>query len=96
MPVMLRLSSAVCIGPSHSRHRIVPSRPRRYAGIAAGLTATVVLLTVTMLVPINNRIAAWPAAGELSRGLANRWDRLHWVRVAILAVLFVVLAVAAT
>jgi hypothetical protein len=49
-----------------------------------------------MLVPINNRIAAWPAAGELSRGLANRWDRLHWVRVAILAVLFVVLAVAAT
>jgi Domain of unknown function (DUF1772) len=49
-----------------------------------------------MLVPINNRIAAWPAAGELSRELANRWDRLHWVRVAILAVLFVVLAVAAT
>jgi hypothetical protein len=24
MPVMLRLSSAVRIGPSHSRHRIVP------------------------------------------------------------------------
>jgi hypothetical protein len=65
-------------------------------GIAAGLMAAVVALTVTMLVPINNRIAKWPVTGELSRELAARWDRLHWLRVLILLVLFAVLAVAVT
>jgi Domain of unknown function (DUF1772) len=65
-------------------------------GIAAALMAAVVLLTVTMLVPINNRIAAWPATGELSRELAARWDRLHWLRVAVLVVLFGLLVIAAT
>lgn len=63
-------------------------------GIAAGLMAAVVVLTVTMMVPINNRIGAWSATGELSRALAARWDRLHWLRVAILAVLFVLLTIA--
>jgi hypothetical protein len=52
--------------------------------------------TVTMLVPINNRIAKWPATGELSRDLAARWDRLHRLRVAVLVLLFAVLAVAVT
>lgn len=65
-------------------------------GIAAGLMAAVVRLTVTMLVPINNRIAKWPASGELSRELAARWDRLHRLRVAVLVLLFAVLAVAVT
>jgi len=65
-------------------------------GIAAALMAAVVLGTITMLVPINNRIAAWPATGELSRELATRWDRLHWLRVAVLATLFVLLVVAVT
>ena len=65
-------------------------------GIAAGLMAAVVLLTVTTLVPINNRIAKWPATGELSRELAARWDRLHRLRVAVLVLLFAVLAVAVT
>ncbi|OIN82070.1 DUF1772 domain-containing protein [Mycobacterium malmoense] len=65
-------------------------------GIAAGLMAGVMLLSVTVLVPINNRIAAWPAGGEPSRRLAARWDRLHWLRVGILAVLFAILTVAAT
>ncbi len=58
--------------------------------------AAVVLLTVTLLVPINNRIAARLASGELSRELAARWDRLHWLRVATLGVLFVMLTIAVT
>jgi hypothetical protein len=71
--------------------------PRTWlCGIAAGLMAAVVLLTVTMLVPLNNRIAKWPATGELSRELAARWDRLHRVRVVMLVLLFAVLAVAVT
>jgi uncharacterized membrane protein len=65
-------------------------------GIAGGLLAAVVLLTVTMLVPINNRIAKWPAGGEFARELVARWDRLHRLRVAVLVLLFAVLAVAVT
>jgi Domain of unknown function (DUF1772) len=65
-------------------------------GVAAALMAAVVLLTLTTLVPINNRIAAWPATGEPSRELAGRWDGLHWLRVAVLAVLFGILTTAAT
>lgn len=56
----------------------------------------VVLLTVTLLVPINNRIAKWPAAGELSRDLAARWDRLHRLRVALLLAVFVLLTLGVT
>lgn len=63
-------------------------------GIAAGLMAVVVLLTVTMVVPINNRIAKWPSTGELSRELAARWDRRHRVRVVLLLTVFVLLVVA--
>lgn len=66
--------------------------------VAAGVMATVLLLTVTALVPINNRIAAWsdhpPAEDSAGRDLAARWDRLHWLRVALLAVLFGVLVLA--
>jgi hypothetical protein len=51
------------------------------------------LLTVTMLVPINNRIGAWRSTADVDRNLAGRWDRLHWVRVGILSAMFVVLAV---
>jgi hypothetical protein len=63
--------------------------------VAAGLMAAVVLLTVTVLVPINNRIGAWTQSGGPSRDLAGRWDRLHWLRVAVLVALFVVLVIAA-
>lgn len=59
-------------------------------GIAGVLMAAVVVLTVTMLVPINNRIGA----GDFSRELARRWDRLHWLRVALLAAIFVLLTAA--
>src|ERR1700761_5856936 len=40
-------------------------------GVAAGLMVAAILLTVTTLVPINNRIAAWPVTGEVSRELAH-------------------------
>lgn len=65
-------------------------------GAAGALMVLVVLLTVTLLVPINNRIAKWPAAGELSRDLAARWDRLHRLRVALLVAVFVLLTLGVT
>ena len=54
------------------------------------------LLTVTMLVPINNRIAKWPAGGELSRELAGPVGPAAPLRVTVLVLLFAVLAVAVT
>jgi hypothetical protein len=65
-------------------------------GIAAGLMAVVILLTVALLVPINNRIAKWPSTGGLSRELAARWDRRHRVRVVLLLAVFVLLVLAVT
>jgi hypothetical protein len=51
-----------------------------------------VLLSVTVLVPINNRTAAWRSTDDVDRDLAGRWDRLHWVRVGLLVAMFVVIS----
>ncbi|MHA7665885.1 DUF1772 domain-containing protein [Mycolicibacterium sp. HS_4_1] len=60
------------------------------------LMAVVMVLSLTALVPINNRVAAWAGAGPdeapTSRELAHRWDRLHWLRVAVLLGVFVLVA----
>ncbi|MGB3284578.1 MULTISPECIES: DUF1772 domain-containing protein [Mycobacteriaceae] len=69
---------------------IDPGPQRWFIGAGVGLMAVVVLLTVTMMVPVNNRIAA----GEVSPPLVTRWDRLHWVRVALLGAVLVLLVVA--
>lgn len=60
--------------------------------VATALMGVVILLTLTVLVPINNRIAAWSDAADVDRDLAGRWDRLHWLRVGLLVVMFVLLA----
>ncbi|MBV8787930.1 MAG: DUF1772 domain-containing protein [Mycobacterium sp.] len=65
-------------------------------GIAAGLMALIVLMTVTLLVPLSNRIAKWPATGEHSRDVAARFDRLHQLRTVLLVAVFTVLAIAVT
>lgn len=65
------------------------------------LMALVILLTLTTLVPINNRVAAgFGGDGEdhadsgQFHELVSRWDRLHWVRVGLLAAAFVCLVLA--
>jgi hypothetical protein len=63
--------------------------------VAAVVMAAVVLMTVTVLVPINNRIGAWTDGADVDRDLARRWDRLHWLRVALLVALYVLLAISA-
>lgn len=59
--------------------------------VAVALVAAAVLLSVTVLVPINNRICAWRSEGDVDRELAGRWDRLHWVRVGLLVTTLVAL-----
>jgi hypothetical protein len=61
--------------------------------VAVALMGAALLLTVTVLVPINNRIGAWRSNEEVNRALASRWDRLHWVRVGLLVAMFIALAV---
>jgi hypothetical protein len=60
---------------------------------AVALMAAAVLLSVTALVPINNRIGAWRSDEDVNRALVGRWDRLHGVRVGLLVAMFVALAV---
>jgi hypothetical protein len=62
---------------------------------AVALMVAAVLLTVTTLVPINNRIGRWQTDADVSRDLAGRCDRLHWLRVALLAALFLLLVISA-
>jgi hypothetical protein len=67
---------------------------------AVAVMGVVMVLTLTTLVPINNRVAASVGAGPGEappvRELTRRWDRLHWLRVALLAVAFALVTVAVT
>jgi uncharacterized membrane protein len=69
------------------------------APVVAGtaLLAVSVVLSVTLLVPINSRAARW-AAGEAPadwRRQLTRWDRLHLLRVVIIIAGFALFTVAA-
>ncbi|MCF2586349.1 DUF1772 domain-containing protein [Brevibacterium sp. UCMA 11752] len=66
--------------------------------ISAGLLAVSVIMSVLLLVPINNRSLTWTADDhpENWREQFQRWDRLHYVRLAIILAAFVLIAVAAT
>ncbi|TDQ46999.1 putative membrane protein [Actinomycetospora succinea] len=64
--------------------------------VAVGLLVLSVVMSVTLLVPINDRVAAWAADGTPSdwRAQVHRWDRWHHLRVAIIVAAFVLLVVA--
>jgi uncharacterized membrane protein len=55
-------------------------------GLASGLWATVIILTVLFLVPINNRLARFDntAATEKAQREHRKWDTLHRLRVLAL------------
>jgi hypothetical protein len=65
---------------------------------AAGLLAVSVVMSIALLVPINNRSATWTADRHPDdwREQQQRWDRLHYARVAIIVAGFVLTLVAAT
>ncbi|MED5812806.1 DUF1772 domain-containing protein [Mycolicibacterium sp. 050232] len=75
-------------------------RPGPLLVTAVVMMVLVMLLSVTVLVPINNRVAAGFGGDDADEGLeqfhelARRWDRLHWVRVGLLAAAFVCLVLA--
>jgi len=75
-----------------------------WGGAAAGtaiaatvLLAASVVMSVALLVPIANRSATWTAGDHPDdwREQQQRWDRLHYARVAIIIAAFVLTLVAA-
>ncbi|HEX4833188.1 MAG TPA: DUF1772 domain-containing protein [Trebonia sp.] len=71
--------------------------PAGGAAIAAAILLIVsVVMSVTLLVPINNRTATWTADHHPAdwREQEQRWDRLHYARVAVIIAAFVLILVA--
>ncbi|MFE1335947.1 anthrone oxygenase family protein [Streptomyces microflavus] len=61
--------------------------------IAAALLILSVAMSVLLLVPINNRVKTWTADGLPAdwKQQMNRWDRFHYVRVAVIIGAFALL-----
>ncbi|WP_046494377.1 DUF1772 domain-containing protein [Streptomyces odonnellii] len=64
--------------------------------IAAALLVLSVIMSVLLLVPINNRVRTWTADGLPAdwKQQMNRWDRFHYVRVAVIVAAFALLVTA--
>ncbi|WP_415854212.1 anthrone oxygenase family protein [Sinomonas sp. G460-2] len=64
--------------------------------VAAALLAVSIIMSVALLVPINNRSVTWTAEDHPAdwREQHQRWDRLHYARVAILVAALVLVLVA--
>jgi fucose 4-O-acetylase-like acetyltransferase len=72
------------------------SAARNAAVTAAVFLALSVVLSVALLVPLNNRSVSWTAADHPTdwREQQKRWDRLHYIRVALIVTAFVLTLVA--
>ncbi|MFJ9421846.1 anthrone oxygenase family protein [Streptomyces sp. NPDC101249] len=66
--------------------------------VSAGLLLVSVVMSVLLLVPINNRSRTWTAETAPAdwRRQTDRWDRLHRVRVAVVVAAFALLVTALT
>lgn len=77
----------------------VAGRHRPGAGLvvtAAALLISSVLMSLLLLVPINDRGKTWTPENRPAdwKEQKNRWDRFHYVRVAVLIAAFALLAAA--
>ncbi|MEU6933422.1 DUF1772 domain-containing protein [Streptomyces sp. NPDC046374] len=66
--------------------------------IAAALLIVSVLISVLILVPINNRGKTWTPENRPAdwKEQSNRWDRFHYVRVAVIIGAFTLLVTSLT
>ncbi|MFF1560502.1 anthrone oxygenase family protein [Streptomyces sp. NPDC058279] len=62
----------------------------------AGLLVVSVVMSILLLVPINSRVATWSRDGVPAdwKQQVNRWDRFHYVRVAVIIAAFTLFTVA--
>ncbi|MFF3851096.1 anthrone oxygenase family protein [Streptomyces sp. NPDC002328] len=63
---------------------------------AAALLILSVVMSILLLVPINNRVKTWTADSLPAdwKQQTKRWDRFHYVRVAVIIAAFALLAAA--
>lgn len=93
MPWWYGASLALCVAVAVL---VSGTAPRWTAAAGAALLATSVVMSVAVLVPINNRTKTW-APGHAPhdwREQAQRWDRWHYARVVVIVAAFACLAVA--
>jgi hypothetical protein len=92
MPLWYGLALVLILGAAFE-HRPVSSGPGLFILLAAIFWAATILLSVTMLVPINNRIAKMDPERPYDCWLQDRsrWDQLHQMRVALLVMAFLLL-----
>ncbi|MEU4107185.1 DUF1772 domain-containing protein [Streptomyces sp. NPDC048208] len=76
---------------------------RHHPGTGLVITAGVllmlsVIMSILLLVPINNRSKTWTPENRPAdwKQQMNRWDRFHYVRVAVLVAAFALLVAALT
>jgi hypothetical protein len=93
VPLWYGLALVLLLGAGFE-HRPISSGPGLFLASAAVLWAAIILFTVTMLVPINNRIAGMNPKQPHEGWLRDRarWDQLHRIRVALLIVALLLLA----
>jgi uncharacterized membrane protein len=92
MPLWYGLALLLILGAAYE-HRPVSSGPGLFLLSAAILWSVTIVFTITMLVPINNRIAKMDPEHPYDCWLQDRsrWDQLHQVRVALLIMAFLLL-----
>jgi hypothetical protein len=92
MPLWYGLALVLILGAAFE-HRPISSGPGLLVVSAGVLWAITIVFTVTMLVPINNRIARMNPEQPYPTWLQDRcrWDRLHRVRVELLIIAVLVL-----
>jgi uncharacterized membrane protein len=63
---------------------------------AAALLILSVIMSILLLVPINNRVKTWTPENRPAdwKQQMNRWDRFHYVRVAVIIAAFALLVAA--
>jgi hypothetical protein len=85
MPLWYGLALLLILGAAYE-HRPVSSGPGLFILLAGVFWAVTIVFSVTMLVPINNRIAKMDPEHPYDCWLQDRcrWDQLHQVRVALL------------
>ncbi len=92
MPLWYGLALALILGAAYE-HRPIATAPGLLISSAAILWMATIVLSVTMLVPINNRIARMNPHQPYPTWLEDRcrWDKLHRIRVELLLLAVVLL-----
>jgi uncharacterized membrane protein len=92
MPLWYGIALLLILGAAFE-HRPISQGPGVFILLAAVLWAATIVFTITMLVPINNRIAKMDPQQPYEWWLQDRcrWDQLHQLRVTLLIMAFVLL-----